>query len=43
MEEIYIYHSGRMLPKNEMPEKQDYIVLAVAFVVAVIATYFIMS
>ncbi len=42
MEELYKYQKNTMLPKDEMPDSQDYIALAVAFAVAVIATYFIM-
>lgn len=43
MEELYKYQKNTMLPKDEMPDSQDYIALAVAFVVTVIAAYFIMS
>ena len=43
MEELYKYQKNRMLPKDEMPDSQDYIALAVAFVVTVVAAYFLIA
>jgi hypothetical protein len=43
MEEVYKYQKGRMLPQDEMPDSQDYIALVVAFVVTVIAVYFLIA